>query len=82
MSHILLEPVDEPIPKLAMWHDVEASTIMCWPVLNPHMTGEPVFPGAVIENVSVMQSPIDPTRNIKNNLTYIYLPLPSDMTYM
>ena len=35
--------------------------IMCWPSLKPQMIGEPTFPGEVMENVSVAQSPIVPS---------------------
>ncbi len=60
ISHCLSVPVLEPIPKFAMWQEEEASTIMCCPVLNPQMMGEPVFPGDVMEKESIVQSPIDP----------------------
>ncbi len=45
--------------KLAISQAEDASTIICWPVLKPQMTGEPVFPGAVTEKVPVVQSPIE-----------------------
>ncbi len=61
MSQTLVVPDVEPMPKFAWWQELEASTIMCWPVLNPHMIGEPTFPGDVRENVSVVQSPIEAT---------------------
>ena len=33
--------------------------LLCWPVLNPQITGDPTLLGAVTENVSVKQSPIE-----------------------
>ena len=74
MSHCLLVPELDPMPKLAMWQDVEASTIMCCPVLNPQMTGEPTFPGEVKEKVSVIQSPIEPTEKRLVNINDALMP--------
>ena len=35
-------------------------SLLCCPVLKPHITGEPGLPGLVMLNVSDMQSPILP----------------------
>ena len=34
--------------------------LQCCPVLNPHITGLPLFPGTPITNESLVQSPIAP----------------------
>ena len=75
MSHCLEVLDDELMPKLALWQELEASTIMCCPVLKPHMTGEPTFPGDVREKVSMVQSPIEPTgtRDICNIIIVLSL---------
>lgn len=65
-------PELDPIPKLAMWQAEEASTIMCCPVLKPQMTGEPLLPGALREKVSVVQSPMAPTKKSKCYIQYQY----------
>jgi hypothetical protein len=36
--------------------------VLCCPVLNPQISGDPVFPGAVTENPSVTHWPIDPPK--------------------
>ena len=39
--------------------------VPCCPVLNPHISGEPKFPGDDTVKASVTQSPIDPPVNLK-----------------
>ncbi len=39
-------------------------TLLCCPVLKPHIMGDPLFPGEVTENVSVVQSPMAPPFNV------------------
>ena len=38
------------------------NTQLCCPSLNPQMTGDPMAPGEVMLNVSVVQSPIAPPK--------------------
>jgi hypothetical protein len=33
------------------------NSLLCWPVLNPQMIGDPSDPGEVSEKLSVVQSP-------------------------
>ena len=42
--------------------DTSYLNLLCIPVLTPHMTGLPTFPGEVTENWSIMQSPMDPPK--------------------
>ena len=39
--------------------------LLCCPVLNPQMTGDPMLPGLVTVKVSEVQSPTDPPGNKK-----------------
>ena len=50
---------------------------LCCPVLKPHITGLPMFPGDVILNLSVVQSPTAPPVKQKNKVSktkgkYVY----------
>ena len=36
--------------------------LLCWPVFVPQMTGDPQAPGEVMENWSVEQSPVPPSK--------------------
>ncbi len=41
------------------------ASVLCCPVLNPQMTGDPTLPGEETEKVSVVQSPMAEPGKIK-----------------
>ena len=45
-------------------------SLLCWSVLVPHMVGEPKRPGEVMENWSVVQSPVAPSGNTISKILF------------
>ena len=46
------------LPQCAQYELCILFFLLCWPVLYPQMTGDPSFPGVLIVNESVIQSPM------------------------
>ena len=44
---------------------LKIKNLLCCPVLNPQIVGDPLLPGAVTTNWSMVQSPIEPPSEIE-----------------
>ena len=53
---------------MVQFSDPTTDHLLCWPVLNPQISGEPAFPGEDTVNASTEQSPMEPPKKNLDNI--------------